>query len=282
MKQGEGEFKGSGGLRLYTRWWLPDGDPRGCLGIVHGVGECCDRYTHLIDGLVPDGLGVYGFDLRGHGRSPGQGGHINSWNEYRTDTDHFLKMIQGIYPNKPLFLYGHSLGALIALDYIMHEPRDLSGAIISGSPLQPVGVAKPFLVLIAKILSRVWPSFSIDLGLEKPALSRDPQVVKAYEENPLIHGKVSARWGTESMAAVNWVRSNPDRVNLPILMIHGGADRINDPQGTKDFFEGIPFPDKQLKIYPGSYHEPHNDLDHAQVVEDMVQWIDEHLKRNPE
>ena len=84
------------------------------------------------------------------------------------------------------------------------------------------------------------------------------------------------------MAAVNWVRSNPDRVNLPILMIHGGADRINDPQGTKDFFEGIPFPDKQLKIYPGSYHEPHNDLDHAQVVEDMVQWIDEHLKRNPE
>ncbi len=277
MKQGEGNFDGSGGLKLYARWWLPEGDPRASLGIVHGFGEYCDRYTNLVEGLVPDGLALFGFDLRGHGRSPGQRGHINSWEEYRLDAGHFLEMIEEKQPGKPLFLYGHSMGALVALDYIMRNPGDLAGAIISGAPIKPVGVAKPYLVIIAKLLSRVWPSFPLDLGLEKAALSRDPLVVKAYEENPLVHGQASARWGTESLETIAWIRANPTRVNLPILMIHGGADRINDPQGTSEFFEGITFPDKQLKIYAGSYHEPHNDLEHVKVVEDMAQWIDKHL-----
>lgn len=92
MKLGEGKFEGAGGLSLYARWWLPEGDPRGSLWILHGIGEYCDRYDYLVDGLVDHGLGVYGFDLRGHRRSPGQRDHIYSWDEYRLDTARYRSL----------------------------------------------------------------------------------------------------------------------------------------------------------------------------------------------
>jgi alpha-beta hydrolase superfamily lysophospholipase len=175
-------------------------------------------------------------------------------------------------------MLGHSMGALIALDYILRDPTGLRGAIISGSPLEPVGVAKPFLVLLAHVLSRVWPSFSLPLGLDPKGISRDTQVVKAYQADPLVHGKTTVRWGTEILQTIEWVKAHAVEVRIPILLIHGGSDPLNSPEGTRNFFEKITFPEKEMKIYPGSYHEAHNDLDYAQVLNDMAQWLERHLK----
>ena len=276
MERREGYFGGVGSVDLYFQSWQEEEKTRAVLAVVHGFGEHCGRYLNVVNHLTPLGYGVYGFDLRGHGRSPGQRGHIQSWDEYRGDLRAFLQKVSSQEPTPPVFLLGHSMGALIALDYLLHNPAGLRGAIVSGAPLEPVGVAKPFLVLLARVLSRVWPRFSLPLGLDPKGISRDTDVVKAYEADPLVHGKASVRWGTEILKTIERVKTHPAEVHLPILLIHGGSDPLNSPEGTRKFFERILLPDKEMKIYPGSYHEVHNDFDYEQVMKDMAQWMERH------
>lgn len=247
------------------------------MGIVHGVGEHSDRYNNVVQHLASTGFAVYGFDLRGHGRSPGERIHIDNWNEYREDLAAFLRLIREQEPKNPLFVYGHSMGALITLDYLVQEPRELHGAVLSGIPLEPAGVAKTHLIAIARLLSRIWPRFSLSLGLNHSALSRDPAVVKAYETDPLVSGRVTARWGAESLKTIARLKSRPSNVVIPVLLIHGEADRLNLAAGTRNLFESIPSSDKALRIYPDGYHEPHNDLNYEEVLSDVTQWLEHHL-----
>ena len=277
MEHREGVFQGIGGLELYWQSWRPENAPRAILAIVHGFGEHSGRYMNVVGQFILQGYAVYGFDHRGHGRSPGQRGHINSWGEYRGDVKNFLRLISDQVPDRPVFMWGHSMGALIALEFFLHDPAGLRGAIISGAPLDPVGVAKPLLVLIARILSRVWPRFSLPLGLDTKALSRDSEVVKAYESDLLIHGKTTVRWGTEILQTIEWVKAHAAEVRIPIMLIHGGADPLNSPNGIQTFFDKITLVDKALKIYPGSYHEVHNDLDQNVVMKDVTQWLERHI-----
>jgi alpha-beta hydrolase superfamily lysophospholipase len=176
-----------------------------------------------------------------------------------------------------VFLLGHSLGSLIAADYVLRDPDGLKGVILSGLATEPAGVAKPHLVAIARLLSRVWPTFSIASELGVTAISRDPAVVKAYQEDPLVHGVASVRWGAEALNTVAWVRAHASELKIPVLLIHGGADRLNLPSGSQDFYSAVPHADKELRLYPGSYHECHNDLDHAQVAADLENWLSQHL-----
>jgi alpha-beta hydrolase superfamily lysophospholipase len=281
MEHSEGTFQGTGKLNLYYQCWRPEGYPRALIALVHGFGEHSGRYQHVVDHLVDHGFGLYGFDLRGHGRSPGQRGHINNWGEYRADVKAFIEMIQAEEPGEPVFLMAHSMGALIGLDYIQHDPGDLHGAIISGAPIEPVGAAKPLLVIIARALSKIWPGFGLKLGLDTHALSTDPEVVRAYEQDPLVHGQASARWGTETLNTINWVKANVDKITIPVLFIHGELDAINDVDGVKKFYEAISFGDKSLHIYPGTYHEAHNDRLYEQVVHDITEWVSAHLDAQP-
>jgi alpha-beta hydrolase superfamily lysophospholipase len=277
MEHREGIFQGVDGIELYWQSWRPESGFRATIGIIHGFGEHSGRYASLASHFVSQGYAVYGFDLRGHGRSPGQRGHINSWDEYRGDVKGFLGLICNREPGRAVFLWGHSMGALIALDYLLRGPAGLCGAVISGAPLEPVGVAKPLLVLIARVLSRIWPHFSLPLGISPKALSRDPEAVKAYEADPLVHGKTTVRWGTEVLRTIERVKVHAAEVHIPLMLIHGGADPLNSVKGTRSFFDKIVFPDKTMKIYPGSYHEVHNDLDRSQVMEDAAQWLRGHI-----
>jgi len=266
-----------GGLELYYQCWWPEEESQAILAIVHGFGEHSGRYMNVVNHLTSRGYAIYGFDHRGHGRSPGQRGHINEWEEYQEDVRAFLQMISEQESGRPIFLLGHSMGGLIALDYILHHPGGLRGAIISGAPIEPVGGAKPYLVTLARLLSRVWPRFSLSPGLDISAISRDPAVVKAYEEDPLVHGVATVRWGTELLSTIEWVKAHAEEVRIPILLIHGEADRLCSPNGSRSFFEKVTFPDKELLVYPGGYHEPHNDINYEQVMKDLEQWLEKHL-----
>ena len=274
MDHVHGTFDGAGGLALFWQGWLPDEPPRTVVLIVHGVGEHSGRYPNLVAGLVPRGHGVYGFDHRGHGRSPGRRGHVDSWREYRGDVDAFVRMIAARQPGRRVVVFAHSMGALIALDYLPTGQALLAGAIISGAPIAPVGVGAPVLVAIAKALSRLWPTFVLRSRLDVEAISRDPDVVRAYREDPLVHGVVTARWGTEALDAVRRVRNRAEVITLPVLFVHGGADRLNAAAGLGPFVDRVASADKTLRIYPGSFHEPHNDLDHRTVVADIVAWLE--------
>ena len=277
MEHNEGTFQGVGGLELYYQRWRPRGEPRAILAIVHGFGEHSGRYMNVVSHLLPCGYAVYGFDNRGHGRSPGQRGHINEWGEYRGDVRAFLQMIGREEPGRSVFLMGHSMGALIVLDCVLRRPEGLKGAIVSGAGLEPVGVAKPHLVALARLLSRIWPRFSLTTGLDISAVSRDPAVVKALEEDPLRHEVGTARWGVESLSTIEWIKTHAAEIRVPLLVIHGGADRLASANGSRAFFEKVTVPDKELLVYEACYHEPHNDVNREQVLADIENWLERHL-----
>jgi alpha-beta hydrolase superfamily lysophospholipase len=273
----EGTFRGADGIELYYQCWRPERDARGTLAIVHGHGEHSGRYMNVVNSLLPHGYAVCGFDHRGHGRSRGQRGHVNSWTEYREDVGAFLRWIASQEPHRAIFLMGHSMGALVVLDYLLHQPGGIHGAIISAAPLEPAGVAKPSLVLLSRLLSRVWPRFPLRLSLDTSALSRDAAVVRAYATDPLVHGTFTARWGTESLAALARVKTRATDVHVPILFIHGEADRLNLPDGSRNFFENAASEDKTLHVYPEMYHELHNDMGCEPVMNDLERWLTRHL-----
>jgi alpha-beta hydrolase superfamily lysophospholipase len=273
----EGAFTGAGGVELYYQCWKPDDRAKAAVGIVHGVREHSGRYAGMADHLTPHGYAVYCFDNRGHGRSPGQRGHINAWQEYRDDTDAFMALVRAEAPDLPLVLLGHSMGALVALDYLLYHPEGLRGAIISGAPLEPIDATKPVQLAIARVLSRIRPTLSMTSKFGGEAVSRDPAVAEAYDTDPLVHNQSSVRWGMEFLATIDRVKSRATEVKLPILMLHGGDDRIVSPNGSRRLFEQIGSTDKELKVYPDRFHEAHNDIGREEVLADIVLWLDAHL-----
>ena len=277
MKHSKGIFRGSGGISLFFQSWLPEEIPVASVAIVHGWGEHSDRYSNVVECLLPHGYAIYGFDQRGHGRSPGKRGHINSWGEYREDLRSFINIIRQQHPDGAVFLWGHSLGALIALDYLLHHPEGVRGAVISSCPIEPAGVAKPYLVLLSRLLSHIWPSFSLDRRLDATTLSRDQQVVQDSRSDPMMHGLCSARWASEVLDAIAAVKSQVSEVAVPLLFLHGEADQVNLAAGTSYLFDAVAFQDKTLRIFPGMYHELHNDIDHEQVLDDVRNWLSERV-----
>ena len=276
MEHREATLRRSGDVDLFVQTWQPTGAIRGVVALVHGIGEHSGRYGYLVERLVGAGFAVVALDNRGHGRSGGVHGHIDSWSEYREDVHAFLNYVSAHFMRLPLFLYGHSLGGLIVTDYVLFHPDGLDGLIVSGHPLRPTGSAKPILVLLARILSKYKPTISFSLGLDDNTLSRDPEVVRAYKEDPLVHRRVSARWGTETLATIDRVRARAGEIRLPLLILHGGADRINSVDGSRELFGLASSPDKQIRIYPGGYHESHNDLDRELVATDVIEWLIDH------
>jgi len=271
-------FEGVNGSQLYYRVWKPDGAAKAVLVIVHGVGEHIDRYKNFTNVLPGHGYAVFGFDLRGHGRSDGKRGHIQSWEEYRGDLRNFFKLVYDQAPDLPVFLFGHSLGSLIALDYLLRYPEGLKGAIISGNALLPTEAAPPMLKMIAKALSGISPAFTMKVTLKGDSLSRNPEEAQAYEKDPMVHWQRTARWGTECLQEIEWIDCRASEIKIPMLFVHGGCDPLVSVEGTRDYFERISFPDKTLYVYPDCLHEPHNDLEYQKEISDILGWMDVHLK----
>lgn len=276
----EFNFSGVEGLRLFGRCWSPTVQPRAVVALVHGISEHSGRYAAVVDGLTNAGFAVCAFDLRGHGKSAGQRGHIDRWSQYRGDVTAYLEQVRARYPGLPVFIYGHSLGALIVTEYVLYYPSGLDGMIVSGIPLRPSGVAKKPLVLLARSLSHFWPRFSVSLGVDGTRLTRDPAMVKAYDEDPLVHHTATARWGTETLDAIERVKSRMSEIRLPILILHGEDDPVNAVQGSKELFAGVSSKEKTLLLYPGGKHEPHNDIQREQVASDVEKWLTRQLARN--
>lgn len=276
MKHSEGSLQGIGDVNLFYQRWQPEKKPEAVLAIVHGFGDHSGRYMNIVEYFVPRKYAVYGLDLRGHGRSSGRRGYINSIGEFRGDVAAFVQMVARQEPETPIFLWAHSMGGLIGLDHILHYPEGLRGAIISAPLLNPAGVAKPYVVILTRILSRLWPTFSIEVGLDPSTLARNPVVGKTYSEDPLVHGRASTRLGTELELAANWVKAHAAGIKTPLLMIHGELDAISAVSDARSFFGQVTFADKELKVYPGGYHESHNDIQYEQVMKDVEGWVKRH------
>jgi len=274
MEHVEGHFPGVGDLELYYQAWLPEAEPRGVVALVHGVGEHSGRYFNVVGPLVEAGYAVYGYDHRGHGKSPGPRVHIHSWSEYRDDLVTFLALIAEEQPGRPVVLYAHSMGSLVALDYLMQQPDGLAGAIISGTATEPVGVGSPAIAKTAKVLSRITPRLSVSLKIDPSSLTGDPEALEIYHADPLLTGRATVRWGAESLDTVDRVKAGMHQVDLPLLILHGAEDPLNHPDGSRALHAAAAHPDKTLRLYPGAHHEPHNDFGHEQLAADVMEWLD--------
>lgn len=273
----EGTFAGCDRLQLYYQVWLPhSGGSRAVLVNLHGLGDHSGLYPNLAQYFPARQIALYTYDLRGNGRSPGQRAYIKSWDQYRGDLHAFLEQVRTWEPNRPLFLLGNSLGGLIVLDYALHSPAGLAGVIAAAPPLGKLGVP-PVLMALGRLLSRVAPRFSLQVGMDLTGLARDPAVVEAVLADPLFHRRGTARLSTEVTAAISRVQGRASELAVPVLILHGAEDRMVPPDGSREFFSKLRYPDREFREYPGGYHGLFADRDWQTVVSDVEQWLDLHL-----
>lgn len=243
---------------------------------VHGIGDHSGLYPMIPACLVPRGWAVHMFDLRGNGRSPGRRGYIRRWSEFRGDLGCFLETVRREEPGRPLFLLGNSLGGLIVLDYALHHPEGLRGVVAASAPLGRFGTP-PWLLLLGRLMSRIWPTFTLETGLDLSGLSRNEQVRETIVSDPLFHRKGSARLAAELLATANAVRARAPELSLPLLLMHGGGDRMVFAEGTRRFFTRAGPADKQYLEYPGAYHALFADLDADRALADLARWMERRL-----
>ena len=265
-------FAGHGGLSLFYQAWRPP-EPRAILVNLHGLGDHSGLYPNLAAYFPPRGIALYAYDMRGNGRSPGQRAFVQSWQEFREDLHAFLGQVRQWEPNLPLFLLGNSLGGLVALDYALQRPAGLTGVIAAAPPLGKLGVP-PILMALGRVMSRIVPRFSLQVGMDLTGLARDPAVIEAVLADPYFHRRGTARLSTEVTAAISRVQAAAGTLSLPLLILHGSADRMVPPDGSREFFAKVRYPDRELREYPEGYHGLFADLGSAEVLRDLERWIE--------
>ena len=274
----DGTLRLHDGTELFRRSWMPGSPVRAALVVVHGFGEHSGRYDALVGALPAAGFAVHGFDHLGHGRSPGARGHIASWSSYRDAVGALVDSVGRESPTAPLFVYGHSMGGLVVLEWLVAEAAAgrsrTAGAILSAPGLIPLEVGKPWQIWASRVLSRILPGFSMDLSLG--LVSSDPAAITASREDPLNHRRASVRWATEAMAAVERARAGASSVRVPLLVVHGDRDRIVDIAGSRWLVDAVGSGDRELRVYP-AHHEVHNDTPRAALVEDLIGWLERRL-----
>jgi alpha-beta hydrolase superfamily lysophospholipase len=277
IKHREGTFSGFGGLPLFYQAWLPGGTRRRAVLInLHGLGDHSGLYPNLAAYLPAKDIALYAYDMRGNGRSPGQRAYLRHWEEYRGDLDAFVGIVRQGEPGPPLFLLGNSLGGLVVLDYALQHPEGLAGVIAAATPLGRVGVS-PILMALGRLMSRFFPRFSLNVGMDLSGLSRDPEIVEALITDPWFHRRGTARLSTEVTAAIQRVQDLAGRLSVPILMLHGSADRMVPPGGSRSFFAKIQYADREFREYFGAYHGLFADVNYLEVLEDLRRWMERHM-----
>jgi lysophospholipase len=277
LQHTEETFAGAAGAEIYCQAWLPDGEPRAALVIAHGFGEHSARYGHVGAKLADAGYAVYALDHRGHGRSQGNRAMLDQWERVLDDLGVLIGKARERDPAAPVFLLGHSMGGAIALSYALRHQDQLAGLALSGA-VSAMEVASPVLRIAARVLSRVAPGLGV-YKVDSALVSRDPQVVRAYDADPLVHhGKMPARTAAELAAAVDAFDAGLPSLTLPLLLMHGTADEIVPAGGTKMVAERAGSADKTLKLYHGLYHEILNEPEQGDVIRDLLEWLNAHVR----
>jgi len=277
MELAEGELVTRDGLRLYRRSWCAS-VPRARVILVHGLGEHCARYDHVGEFFANEGFSLHGYDQRGFGRSPGRRGHCARFSDYLADLDCLVGAVSAEQPPRPTLLYGHSFGGLVVLAYALDHPDRIAGVIASG-PALGVGTPVPkWKRRLADLLDAVWPTLAMPAGLSSAALSRNPEVGRKYDADPLVEKRVTVRYYKELVRAMAETNRRAPEFRVPLLVVQGGADALVSPTAVIDWFARAGSaqagkPDKTLKVYEGFYHELHNEDERERLFADLRTWL---------
>ena len=280
MKTFESNFEGADANSFYVCGWKPESDskPKAVVALIHGLGEHIGRYEHVAKALTDAGYVLAGFDLRGHGKSGGARGHFPSLDTVMDDITRFRQFLSTRYADLPQFIYGHSLGGLLTLTYTLQNRSGLQGAIVTSPGLRTALQEQKGKIALVKMLGGLLPTVTVPSDLDVKTLSRDPQVVQKYVDDPLVHYKTSLGFGRAGLSAIDYCFAHAREYSYPLLLMHGKADRLTYSSGSEDFARLASEKNKDLtlKLWDGLYHETHNEPEKAEVIKTMIEWLDKH------
>jgi alpha-beta hydrolase superfamily lysophospholipase len=261
------------GLELFTYdWTLPQ--PKACVVLTHGFGEHSGRYEHVAAAFNAAGYALLAYDVRGHGKSGGPRGHTPSMDHLMDDLGRVITRAKQKHSRAKLFLYGHSMGGNITLNYALARADGIAGVIANAPWIELAVKGNPVTIAMGKLLSRIAPGFTQNTPGLEGILSRDPAIGAANAQDKLIHRRMSARLFVDVSAGAETLLSDASRFSKPLLLTHGTADGVIAIDGSARFFEDCGAADKTFKQYDGGYHELHNDFGRDAYLADLVAWLD--------
>ena len=272
MEHRTGHFDGVGGVQIFWQAWLPDGPPRAVVGMAHGLSEHSGRYAWTGEQLAARGYALYALDHRGHGQSEGPRAVVDRVDNAVEDLGTLLHLAGD---GKPPFLFGHSMGGCLAIEFATHRQAEIRGLMLS-APLAVLEAASPVQRWAAHLISIVAPKTGV-FEIDSATVSRDPEVVRDYDNDPLNYrGKVPARTIHELSQAIARFPDELPNITVPLLVQVGTGDQLVPPKASELVYERASSADKTIKRYDGLYHEILNEPERDQVVADMLAWLDAH------
>lgn len=271
----ESTFAGVGDLKIFTRSWLPEGNPRGIMILIHGFNAHSGYMIWPGEQFAASGLACYALDLRGRGKSEGERFYVENFSDYLEDVDRLVRIAKAENPGLPVYVLGHSAGGVIATSYVFEHQAEIAG-LICESFAYDVGLPDA-VGLILKGVSHLTPHLHV-YSLKNADFSRIPEFVEAMNNDPLIANESQpAETAAEMLKAADRLTENFPKFTVPVLIIHGTADHVTQPAGSQQFYDAAGSTDKTLKLYQDHYHDLLNDLDREVVMADIQRWIDERL-----
>jgi alpha-beta hydrolase superfamily lysophospholipase len=272
IRRAESHFAAAGARSLFRRAWLPE-EPRCLVVVAHGYAEHSGRYEAVGSWLAAEGCAVHALDLVGHGLSEGPRGHVGAFDDFLGDLDAFLALCRAEHNGLPVFVLGHSMGGLIVAAWAQRSRPDVAGLILSGPALVAGEVPARWQIALLQLLRRVLPRLRMPRPIAPEALSRDPEVGRAYVADPLIFQHMTLSLAGSLFEAGGRTLGSAAKIEVPTLLLHGEDDPLVLASGSRQFFEQLGTSGSDLRIYPGLRHEIFNEPEGEKVLGDVMAWI---------
>ncbi len=273
----ETEYLGYDDIEMFMRKWSPEGNPKGVILGLHGLGAHSGSISFVAEYMAKNGYVFYAPDLRGFGHWVGEKGHIDSFEEYNLDIDRLAGYIRSKHMTHSIFLYGHSLGGMLILLYIAVHPDSFDGAIAACPSVSERLEIGRGTRTIARLLAMLGIKKRFPNGLNYDYISRNSEVVRRNREDPLRYDLATPKYAIEGLRARKYSATTGPLIKTPILVVHTLEDKILIPEKTKEYYETIAAQDKTYKEYPDLYHEPFEEPGGEKVLEDFISWLDERV-----
>jgi len=267
------------GIRLNCIKSKPEGAPKAVAVVLHGYGEHMGRYSHVVEALNQHDYVVFMLDHRGHGESEGARACVEKFNYFVEDLHLLVQKAQTAYPGLPLLMVAHSMGGLIGTAYAIRYESYLDGLVLSGPALHVGDDVPTYLKIISKYFAKFLPNLPV-LPKANGVLSRDPEVERQFRADPLCYnGRLKSRMGYEFMIAAQQTCDKMRQLSLPLLIMHGSADKLTNPSGSKQLYAEAQSADKTLKLWPDYFHELFNEVGKEEVFAFMLEWLNKRVKQ---
>ena len=260
--------------KFYGQYWEAE-NTKAVVVLAHGMGEHSSRYKHVAKKLTDNNFSVVAFDHFGHGKTEGKRGHNPNFEAVLESISKVIEKARKLFPGKPVFLYGHSMGGNAVVNYSIRKEHQLKGIIATSPFLKLAFKPSAIKLFVGKMLQNIAPSLTMGNELDVNAISRDKEEVKKYMNDPLIHAKISPNYSIKFIETGEWAIENADKLKTPMFLLHGTSDSIIDYKGTEKFANNSK--NASLKLYKGGFHELHNDLCKEEMLQDIVDWLDAQL-----